>query len=91
MSNTRCKAGDLAIIIHSKAGNEGKIVTCLKYLGRVRTFSGDDYWEIDQELTDTWGLKGSRCRDSDMRPFGKPDGEDETFQWAGKPNVALLD
>lgn len=57
----RCKEGDIAIIIKSSAGNEGKQVTCLQYIGQVPPMYdkqsnrmihliGDDFWEIDRML-----------------------------------------
>lgn len=47
-----CKEGDLAIVVKSHAGNEGKIVTCLKWVGRGTGLTGDytDVWLVDQAL-----------------------------------------
>lgn len=53
-----CKEGDLALIINSRAGNEGRLVKCVKYVGKVGNYfcdiiskggylSAGDYWGID--------------------------------------------
>lgn len=42
--------GCLAVIIRSKAGNEGKVVRVGNYLGKVIGFGGDNRWEIDITL-----------------------------------------
>ena len=72
-----CKQGDLAIVVHSMCGNEGKIVRCLKLLpaghGRAHPKLGP-LWEVDVELNRVLvsGAKGSPARmvpDSALRPI----------------------
>lgn len=58
----RCKVGDLALIIRSLAGNEGKVVTCLEFIGiapgAVRHggetlllhTDGSGWWRVDRNL-----------------------------------------
>ena len=49
-------AGCKAIIIKSAAGNEGKMVTCLQFLGKVDGFSyPHDYWLVDRTLNSRLG------------------------------------
>lgn len=68
-----CKQGDLAIIVQSDAGNEGKIVRCVKYLGAFLYWgSGDDLidtWETDVALPSTTGELGYDVRDCQLRPL----------------------
>ena len=51
-----CKQGDLAIVVRSYAGNEGKIVTCVKYLGPTvfrnpkNVHVSLDAWEVDIDI-----------------------------------------
>ena len=58
-----CKQGDLAIIVKSAAGNEGKIVRCVEYMGvlsHVTDTNGEIWryryaprpvWRIDRTIT----------------------------------------
>lgn len=70
-----CKQGDLAIIVKSDAGNEGKIVRCVRYLGCIahRLPGGGlgyfDAWEIDIELPAWDGKKHKKARDIQLRPI----------------------
>ena len=60
----RCKPGDLAIIIKSVSGNEGKIVTVGKFIGAAEAviygktckMPCNDYWEIDRPIRFTFGI-----------------------------------
>lgn len=53
-----CSPGDIAIVVRSYAGNEGKIVTCKKHRyggfefekGRFLSSKYADWWEIDVSL-----------------------------------------
>lgn len=45
-----CKEGDLAMIVKSKAGNEGKIVRCIQYVGAVDGVLPKDCWLIDGSI-----------------------------------------
>ncbi len=70
-----CKLGDLAIVVNSVAGNEGKIVRCVKFIGRVDFLDiGDSIkngaaWEVDPPLPGWNGILGSDCLDEDLRPI----------------------
>ena len=68
-----CKKGDLAIIIKSWAGNEGKIVTCLHYIGHIDgyAFGEDDLWKIDRNLRTNIGRTVNVFPDAWLMPIGK--------------------
>lgn len=86
-----CKQGDLAIIVRSYSGNEGKIVRCIKIretncssLLPDGSFSSPDvWWEIDQTLPSWNGLPGDDIADSQLRPIRDPgdDAQDESKAW----------
>lgn len=86
-----CKQGDLAIVVKSWAGNEGKVVRCLRLSDCTRRVLPDlsvvdeAIWEVDQELTDCFGKKDALVADSQLRPIRDNDGEDEMVTIAGKP------
>jgi hypothetical protein len=94
---TNCKAGDLAVFIKSYAGNEGKIVTCLriattqKLITDKYTFFDGPVWVLDQEVNiadiDTGEIidKLPYGLDSYLRPIRDTEGEDEMLSIAGKP------
>ena len=42
------ETGCLAMIIKSRAGNEGKVVTVGNFIGEVPWYHGKNRWEIDQ-------------------------------------------
>lgn len=72
-----CKQGDLAIVVKSYAGNEGKIVRCIRLIpagfGRFRESLGP-LWEVDVELNivDENGLKRPPVKiatDAHLRPI----------------------
>ena len=81
-----CKPGDLAIIVRSIAGNEGKIVRLLRlHTGSSNYFFGGPRWVIDAPVTDCWGFPINSLADACLRPIRDQEGDDETFSWAGKP------
>lgn len=85
-----CRQGDLAIIVKSYAGNEGKIVRCLSpWNGGFIMPNGDvifaDGWVIDLLLPVRHGIYARRIQDSQLRPLRDSDGEDEMLRIAGKP------
>lgn len=88
----RCKPGDLAVVVRSYAGNEGKIVRCVRYAGLVNwRHSGRlPTWEIDQDLPGFGGHMSPFIADSQLRPIRDNDGEDETLAWAGKPGHVIV-
>lgn len=79
-----CKPGDLAVLVRSDAGNEGKIVTCVKYVGFVPTWRYNDLWEIDRGLLDNFGEISKYASDSCLKPLRGGEGEDEMIRIAGK-------
>lgn len=87
-----CKQGDLAVIVHSNAGNEGKFVTCVRLASDEEVAragysvrSGEPCWILDAELKLTNNSKEKIGIDKWMRPIRDNDGEDETLQWAPVP------
>lgn len=77
-----CKPGDLAVVIRSHAGHEGKIVRCIRFLGKVHLWNGSDRWETDIELPNRFGNVTCTMRDAYLRPIRNPgdDAVDETLQ-----------
>lgn len=75
----RCKPGDIAVIVRSAAGNEGRLVTIGRWLGEVDGFAGDDRWEViaDRPLMSMLGLPHFHAQDSWMCPI-RPDSEPES-------------
>jgi hypothetical protein len=74
-----CKKGDLAIIVKSMAGNEGKIVTCLEFDPAV-LFVGGIFpaWRVDRLLPTDQGRLDSWVPAAWLRPIRPGDMEDET-------------
>ena len=64
-----CRPGDLAIVVKSAAGHEGKILTCLRYIGPVPGYSHKDNWEVDRALPGTLGGMDPIFPDSYLRPL----------------------
>jgi len=69
-----CKQGDLAIVVKSVAGNEGKIVRCVRFIGKDvnsdgEPMQGDDRWEVDTEMVTFLGSKVRSVQDSCLRPI----------------------
>jgi hypothetical protein len=91
-----CKQGDLAIQIRSSAGNEGRIVRCVRFIGhgRKRRPGGvmrdvPDLWEIDPPGR-TWdGKWTNEVSDAWLRPIRPEPGTDETLLWAPVPTTEL--
>ena len=67
--NLRCKPGDLCLIIKSRAGNEGKCVTVLEFVGTDKNNIGDDLWRIDKILLTNRGIPVNTHRDSWLMPI----------------------
>ena len=87
-----CKPGDLAVVIRSCAGNEGKIVRCIKLVPNDTAVMPDgSFWTRNGWITEPelpgWnpGIKAASVPDQNLRPIRDNDGEDESFSWAGKP------
>lgn len=96
-----CKQGDLAIIVKSRAGNEGKIVTCLRLATEAELFADNfttkfgPVWVTDL-IVDTCNVFGISTGGSHhvcdvfLRPIRDQDGEDEMIRIAGKPVIQEL-
>jgi hypothetical protein len=84
-----CVKGDLAIIVKSTCGNEGKIVKCLAlvpagYDGLPE--SPGPRWIVDAFLMASDGhVDQGKVPDSWLRPLRENPEADETLKWAGKP------
>jgi hypothetical protein len=78
-----CKVGDLAIVVRSEAGNEGKIVRCVQLLGKKNVLLRDGgaiaswVWEIDSLLPSWSGAVSNQVEDCLLRPI-RPLDEPET-------------
>ena len=82
-----CKQGDLAIIVRSLAGNEGKIVRCLRPATKgYYTFHGPR-WRIDRILPDDFGGTIQSVADCALRPIRDQPGTDEMVRIAGLPRA----
>lgn len=87
-----CKQGDLAVIVRSSCGNEGKVVHCIRLF--TNTFSLPDgalvsgpTWEVDPPVRGWNGLLIPGVRDALLRPLRDGEGEDEMLRLVGLPNV----
>ena len=89
-----CKQGDVAVIVRSYAGNEGKIVRCLRLLKNDMAWVGIDgitekfpTWEIDRQLKGWKGDTSCYVADYKLRPIRDPgdDATDEMIVLLGKP------
>ena len=82
-----CKQGDLAVIVRSYAGNEGKVVRCVSLCERPFWYTArwpGPTWHIDRELPgETFPV--SVVADCQLRPLRDSDGEDEMLRLVGKP------
>lgn len=91
-----CKEGDLAIVVRSEAGNEGKIVRCLRFRGVMPYVSRDGSrsvvpsWEIDVSLPGWGGEAGNNIEDFRLRPIRGENGDDEMLRIAGNPERLML-
>ena len=78
-----CKQGDLAIIVKSQAGNEGKIVVCDEFLGDFELltpsgcFTTEPCWKVNIQLSGSFGFVDNIVEDSKLRPIRDSDKEDE--------------
>lgn len=83
-----CKPGDLAVMVKSNAGNEGRVVRCIQFVGKVPGWVGDERWEIDQVLPGFRGGKTNTAQDSMLFPLRDPgdDARDETLEWLPVPS-----
>lgn len=87
-----CKVGDLAVIVSSETGLNGRIVTCLEFIGM-------QFWNVGEfgkcEVP-TWRTDGNFpyrnifdagwCTDDQLRPIRNDPGADETLSWCDVPS-----
>ena len=95
-----CKPGDLAIVVRSVAGNEGKIVRCLAVIPTGTLLKGYTTagigWLTDIPLNQCLENRNGTYVRADYLPFAlhsflspirDQDGEDEMIRIAGKPKT----
>lgn len=83
-----CKQGDLAIVIKSYQGNLGKIVRCLEYIPNFKWEGlSNGAWYVEGNITNIVKKGNNYIHDSQLKPLKDNDGEDESFTWAGKPEI----
>lgn len=83
-----CKQGDLAIIVRSYQGNEGRIVRCLRFVPDFRwEKGGEPTWQIDVALNTVHSDARYFVADCQLRPIRDPgdDAKDETLNWLPAP------
>lgn len=91
-----CKPGDLAVIVKSRAGNEGRFVEVVN--GDVERLPGDlgmasfgPLWRVRSygSIRSSWGWLHEEFAfpDAWLRPIRNPgeDAKDETLQWKEVP------
>jgi hypothetical protein len=97
-----CKPGDLAVIVRSTSGNEGKFVTVLRWIGAYTFYHGErlsDCWlvRLEQDMRPKSGGvyhagQEHAFPDSWLKPIRDPgeDAKDETLQWKEVPKEGEL-
>jgi hypothetical protein len=88
-----CVKGDLAIIVKSTCGNEGKIVTCLELVPAGYDglpYSPGPRWIVDLLLMASDGhVEQGKVPDAWLLPLRDNPESDETLAWAGKPREVV--
>jgi hypothetical protein len=79
-----CRPGDLAVIVRSTAGNEGKIVRCLQLVMAAGPFGFGPRWITDPPVLSSWNRPVPPL-DACLRHLRDSDGEDEMLRLAGRP------
>lgn len=88
-----CRQGEIAIVVRSTSGNEGRVLTCLSLASREEVmeegFMQGDWlgavWKTDTRLADNWGYGTTLYPDARLRPIRDSEGEDEVLRLVGKP------
>lgn len=86
-----CRKGDLAVIVRSEAGNEGKVVTCIRlsaedvWIDRSGRYYRAATWVVDRKLVGADGISSRRIEDALLLPIRDSDGTDEMLRIAGLP------
>ena len=71
----RCKPGGLALIIKSTAGNEGKVVQCIRIIPAESVYydpTPGPVWEIDTQIVTNIGMSVAAYYDQWMVPINDP-------------------
>lgn len=88
-----CRPGDLAVVVRSRAGNDGRIVTCVRLateseleLVLFRPGLGP-VWVIEERLRYSIGGYVNLAPDAWLKPLRDPgpDAVDETLEWREVP------
>lgn len=87
-----CKQGDIAVVVRSFAGNEGRVLTCLRLASRMECeaehlpwWNEDAVWVTDALLRCTFGPATRLYPDSRLRPLRDSDGKDEMLRLVCRP------
>jgi hypothetical protein len=88
-----CEKGDLAVIVKSIAGNEGKIATCIRLASYEEVMREGFFawarlivWVTDGEFIINNGGTTSLAPDEYLKPLRDNPGTDETLLWAPVPS-----
>ena len=79
-----CKQGDVAVVVRSESGNEGKIVRCLECVFKSWPFGVGPRWVTDPPLNNLF-YSAIPILDSWLKPLRDSEGEDEMLRIAGFP------
>lgn len=90
----RCKQGDLAVMVRSMAGNNGKVFKCIR-LATTAEMAGEGFdfkrygpmWFTDARFNCSWGHTTNLCFDFQIRPLRNDPGQDETLTWKDVPST----
>jgi hypothetical protein len=93
-----CKPGDLAVVVRSACGNEGKIVGCIRLATEAEIAQWDHdasegpVWLLNVDLprsAEGWGVGwyAPLAKDRNLRPIRPNDGKDETLTWKDVPTT----
>lgn len=86
-----CKQGDLAVIVRSELGNEGKILKCLRLATSSEVKAEMFPWACPVWVTDAYipcrlGYGTHLYPDSRLKPLRDNDGTDEILSFVGLPS-----
>ena len=85
-----CKQDDLAVVVRSAAGNEGRIVRCVKLTSGIGLLGYGPRWFTEPALLGVYG-KPVPPLDACLRPLRDSEGEDEMLRIAGLPQPINAD
>lgn len=79
-----CKQGNMAVVVRSMAGNDGKIVRCLRVVVYGAGLGYGPRWVTEPVLRGCFGEPQAPL-DACLRALRDSDGEDEILRIAGRP------